>query len=83
MAREVGQFGIRVNTICPGIIDNYRLDDIPRDSDRWQDVVASIPLRRPSAGSDVPNMAVFLCSEQGSWITGQSINVDGGSVVQH
>lgn len=83
MAREVGQFGIRVNTICPGIIDNNRLDDVPRDSDRWQAMVASIPLRRPSAGSDVPNMAVFLCSEQGSWIAGQSINVDGGHVVQH
>ncbi|MBM3139979.1 MAG: SDR family oxidoreductase [Chloroflexi bacterium] len=83
LAREVGQYGIRVNTICPGIIDNNRLDDVPRDSDRWRNMVASIPLRRPSAGGDVPNMALFLCSEQGSWVTGQSINVDGGSVVQH
>lgn len=83
MAREVGQYNVRVNAICPGLIDNNRLDDVPRDSDRWRQMVANIPMRRTSAGPDVPNMAVFLCSEQGAWITGQSINVDGGLAVQH
>ena len=83
MAQEVGMYGIRVNTICPGVIDNNRLDDIPRDSEQWAQTVERIPLRRPSAGEDIPNMALYLCSEQGSWVSGQAINVDGGMMVQH
>jgi NAD(P)-dependent dehydrogenase (short-subunit alcohol dehydrogenase family) len=83
MAQEVGVYGIRVNAICPGVIDNNRLDDIPRDSEAWATTVGRIALRRPSGGEDIPNMALFLCSEQGSWISGQSLNVDGGMAVQH
>ncbi len=83
MAQEVGVHNIRVNTICPGVIDNNRLDDIPRDSPAWEATVGRIPLRRPSGGQDVPNMALFLCSDQGSWISGQAFNVDGGMTVQH
>ena len=83
MAQEVGMYGVRVNTICPGVIDNNRLDDIPRDSEQWAQTVERIPLRRPSAGEDIPNMALYLCSDQGSWVSGQAINVDGGMMVQH
>lgn len=83
MAQEVGMYGVRVNTICPGVIDNNRLDDIPRDSPAWAATVERISLRRPSAGEDIPNMALFLCSDQGSWISGQAFNVDGGMAVQH
>ncbi len=83
MAQEVGMYGVRVNTICPGVIDNNRLDDIPRDSEQWAQTVERIPLRRPSAGEDIPNMTLYLCSDQGSWVSGQAINVDGGMMVQH
>ena len=83
MAQEVGAHGVRVNAICPGVIDNNRLDDIPRDSEQWAATVGRIPLGRPSAGEDVPHAALFLCSDQGAWISGQSINVDGGMTVQH
>ncbi len=82
MAREVGRHNIRVNAICPGIIDTYRMDDIGR-GDAWQSMVKSIPLGRPGSGEDIAYMTAFMCSDQGSWITGQSYNVDGGSVVQH
>ena len=83
MAGEVGVKGVRVNAICPGIVDTYRMDDIPRGK-VWDDLVASsIPLGRAGTGFDVGWMVAFLCSEQGSWITGQSYNVDGGTVVQH
>ena len=37
-----------------------------------------IPLGRAGTGEDVANMVVFLCSEQGAWVTGQQIYVDGG-----
>jgi 3-oxoacyl-[acyl-carrier protein] reductase len=80
MSGELGADGIRVNAICPGIIDTYRLDDIPR-GDVFDDLVARrIPLGRAGRGEDIAWMTVYLCSEQGSWITGQLYTVDGGTL---
>jgi len=80
MASELGGDGIRVNAICPGIIDTYRLDDIPRGEAFDNLVARSIPLGRAGAGEDIAWMAVYLCSDQGSWITGQLYTVDGGTL---
>lgn len=102
MAREMGKDKIRVNAICPGLVDTSRMDDMPRggkDTAReegvagatppgmgfdWDDYVENrIPLQRAGEGEDIANATVYLCSDQGSWITGQSINVDGGNCVWH
>jgi 3-oxoacyl-[acyl-carrier protein] reductase len=80
MASELGHDGIRVNAICPGIIDTYRLDDIPRGEQFDNLVARSIPLGRAGAGEDIGWMTVYLCSDQGSWITGQLYTVDGGTL---
>jgi len=83
MAKEVGQYGIRVNAICPGVVDTYRIDDMGR-GDAWDNLVQNfIPLRRPGTGDDIAAITLFLCSDQGSWISGQSWNVDGGSMTAH
>jgi 3-oxoacyl-[acyl-carrier protein] reductase len=80
MADELGRNGIRVNAICPGIIDTFRLDDIPR-GERFDAMVrAQIPLGRAGTGEDVAWMVLYLCADQGSWISGQLYNVDGGMV---
>ena len=80
MAEELGPTGIRVNAICPGIVDTYRLDDIGR-GERWDATIArQIPLGRAGAGEDIAWMTVYLCSDQGSWISGQLYTVDGGMV---
>jgi len=77
-ARELGPDGIRVNAICPGMIDTDRLDDM-RAAGRFDDVVAAnIPLQRPGTVEDIAAITVFVCSDQGAWITGQQWNVDGG-----
>jgi NAD(P)-dependent dehydrogenase (short-subunit alcohol dehydrogenase family) len=83
MAQEVGTAGVRVNAICPGIIDTSRMDDIPR-GDVWDRMVKEmIPMGRAGTGEDIAYITVYLCSDQGAWVTGQSWNVDGGTVVQH
>ncbi|MET0459402.1 MAG: SDR family NAD(P)-dependent oxidoreductase [Ilumatobacteraceae bacterium] len=83
MSGEVGQYGVRVNAICPGIIDTSRMDDLGR-ADAWDQLVATrIPLGRAGTGDDIAHTVVYLCSDQGEWVTGQSWNVDGGTVVQH
>ena len=80
LAKELGGDGVRVNAICPGIIDTFRLDDIPR-GERWDAMVErQIPLGRAGTGEDIAWMAVYLCSDQGSWITGQLYTVDGGTL---
>ena len=80
MASELGRAGVRVNAICPGIIDTYRMDDIPRGKE-WDDMVArTVPLGRSGSGEEIAWMTLYLCSDQGSWITGQLYSVDGGAV---
>lgn len=82
MSREVGRYNIRVNAICPGVIDTYRMDELGR-GEQWAGMLKTIPLGRAGLGEDIAHMSAFLCSDQGNWITGQSYNVDGGAVVQH
>ena len=83
MAKELGRHQIRVNAICPGIIDTSRMDDIPR-GEAWEAFVQSnVPLGRAGTGDDIAWMAVFLCSDQGAWISGQQWNVDGGHLTIH
>jgi 3-oxoacyl-[acyl-carrier protein] reductase len=80
MADELGRSGIRVNAICPGIIDTFRMDDIPRGEPFDRMVRAQIPLGRAGTGEDVAWMVIYLCADQGSWISGQLYTVDGGMV---
>ena len=83
MAREVAPHGIRVNALCVGIVDTSRLDDIPRGPQFEDTIRRNVPLGRPGTGEDIANMVIFLASDAGAWITGQSYNVDGGQVVAH
>ena len=83
MAQEVARFGVRVNAVCPGIIDTFRMDDLGRDALWDQTIADNVPLGRPGRGEDIAWTVLYLCSDQGSWVTGQSWNVDGGHVVQH
>jgi 3-oxoacyl-[acyl-carrier protein] reductase len=79
MATEMGPSGVRVNAICPGIVDTFRMDDIPR-GEAWDALIErQVPLRRAGSGEDIAWIVLYLCSDQGSWITGQLYTVDGGT----
>lgn len=80
MALELGPSGIRVNALCPGMIDTSRLDDVGRGETWDRYVQATIPLGYPGDGSEIAEMVLFLAGKRGKWITGQAINVDGGAV---
>lgn len=75
-ALEVGQFGVRVNSVSPGLIDR---DGLERD---WPDGVvryrAAAPLDRLGTPTDIGDACVFLCSPLASWISGVDLVVDGG-----
>jgi 3-oxoacyl-[acyl-carrier protein] reductase/meso-butanediol dehydrogenase/(S,S)-butanediol dehydrogenase/diacetyl reductase len=80
MALELAPHNIRVNAICPGIIDTFRMDDLGRGT-TWKNVVKTmIPLGYPGDGSECAELVLFLVTDHGKWITGQAINVDGGTV---
>jgi 3-oxoacyl-[acyl-carrier protein] reductase len=83
MAKELGGDAIRVNAICPGIVDTSRMDDLHAANTFDTMVASQIPLRRAGTGADIAAITVFLCSDQGSWISGQQWNVDGGMLTIH
>jgi 3-oxoacyl-[acyl-carrier protein] reductase len=83
MAKELGGDAIRVNAICPGIVDTSRMDDMHAAKTFDSMVATQIPLRRAGTGADIAAITVFLCSDQGSWISGQQWNVDGGMLTIH
>ncbi|MCC7363424.1 MAG: SDR family oxidoreductase [Dehalococcoidia bacterium] len=80
MAMELAGNDIRVNAVCPGIIDTYRMDDLGR-GETWQAFVKRmIPLGYAGDGTECAEMVLFLVTDRGKWITGQAVNVDGGTV---
>jgi NAD(P)-dependent dehydrogenase (short-subunit alcohol dehydrogenase family) len=77
MARELGEFGVRVNCITPGPI----VTEIPRATvtpQQIQSLVAAQSLKRPGRPDDIATVVAFLLSSESKFISGQTINVDGG-----
>jgi meso-butanediol dehydrogenase/(S,S)-butanediol dehydrogenase/diacetyl reductase len=91
LAKEVATEGITVNAICPGIIEtdmwayndqawgkllgNYAPGELMKE---W---VEGIPMKRAGTGADVAGLVAFLASDDAAYITGQTINVDGGLIM--
>lgn len=79
-AAEYADKGIRVNAICPGPIRTGITDSLP--ADLINGVVAATPMSRYGTTTEVGRLAVFLASEQSSFITGETILIDGGYTTQ-
>lgn len=78
MALDLAPFGIRVNAIGPGSVKTAMLKSVVNDENATAKIHARTPLGRIGHPEEIANVAVFLASEQSSYITGQVIYVDGG-----
>lgn len=78
-AREFAARNIRVNAVAPGFIKTEMTENLPQDI--VEKYAAAIPLKRMGLSQDVANLCVFLASDQANYITGQTINVDGGLIM--
>ena len=78
-AKELAARNINVNTIAPGYIVTDMTAALPDDVK--DDIQTKIPLARLGQPNDIANLVVFLSSEAADYITGQTINVDGGMVM--
>jgi len=76
LARQYGPKGIRVNAVAPGVIDTEMTRPWPEEV--RQDFIARTPLRRLGTAEDVARAVVFLAGPASEFITGATIDVNGG-----
>jgi 3-oxoacyl-[acyl-carrier protein] reductase len=74
LAREVGEAGITINTVCPGRIETERL----REAYPSPDQIDRIPLKRIGEPRELADVVCFLASDRASYVTGAVVPVDGG-----
>lgn len=79
LAREIGSRNITVNVVAPGFIDTDMTRVLP--DDQRNAMVAQIPLSRLGEGADIAAAVVFLASAAGAYITGETLHVNGGMLM--
>ncbi len=83
IANDYGRHGVRANNILPGLVETELSRSRLKPGETWEEVVAAqflhqYPLGRIGAPADVANAALFLASDESSWISGVDLPVDGG-----
>ncbi|UCN01174.1 enoyl-ACP reductase [Sulfurimonas sp. SWIR-19] len=81
-AAELGEKNIRVNAVSGGPIDTDALKAFPNYEEVKAEVVRRSPLSRMGVPEDLTGACKFLCSDEASWLTGQTIVIDGGTTFQ-
>ena len=76
LAKEVGSRNITVNCVAPGFIETDMTSFL--DENTKKDLIQTIPLKRLGNPEDVSKLVLFLASDEASYITGQTISIDGG-----
>jgi NAD(P)-dependent dehydrogenase (short-subunit alcohol dehydrogenase family) len=78
LAVEYAPYGIRVNCLCPGYVETALIGRYTANPMIAKGLLAQTPLRRFGTPQDIANAALFLASDEAAYITGASLNVDGG-----
>jgi 3-oxoacyl-[acyl-carrier protein] reductase len=78
LAKELGPKGIRVNCVSPGMINTTFHNTFTKDEVR-KNVAAATPLRREGEASEVGDLVLYLASSSSSFVTGASIEINGGT----
>ena len=81
LAKEMAAHAITVNSVCPGLTETSRMDPMGRE-DRWDERLKGIPMNRVGTDEEVGELIGFLCSSRAAYITGQSVNVNGGALTE-
>jgi len=81
LALEMAPHKINVNAVCPGLIGTSRMDDVTAPGPVRDMVMRTTPLGREGWPEEVGELVAFLCGPGGAYITGQTINIDGGRVM--
>ena len=79
VAKEVASRGITINCIAPGWIETEMTNDLPQNLK--SEILKNIPIGKTGTTEDIAYTALFLASEESKYITGQTITVDGGRVI--
>jgi meso-butanediol dehydrogenase/(S,S)-butanediol dehydrogenase/diacetyl reductase len=87
LARELGQYNINVNAVCPGVVGTAMWDILLDAKSRrqgisreqvWESWMEQTPLKRPQTPEDIASVVLFLSSEISRNITGEAISINGG-----
>jgi 3-oxoacyl-[acyl-carrier protein] reductase len=81
LAVELAPFGINVNCVAPGWVETDMNDGVFSDKAKLESILQTIPLRKIGQPDELAAPIVFLCSKWASYITGEVLNVNGGSVL--
>ena len=79
LAREIGSRGITVNVVAPGFIDTDMTKNLPEENRAA--MLGQVPLGHLGAGDDIANAVLFLASAGGAYITGETLHVNGGMIM--
>lgn len=77
LSREICAEGITINSVCPGLINTEIWKSLP--DEEAKKVIEGIPMGRPGETQEVANTILFLASKEASYITGEEIDINGGS----
>lgn len=80
-ARELAAYNIRVNAVCPGVIETEMTAALRHNEAMMRKWLEDIPLGRLGSPQDVTGLVLCLCSPASAYLTGQAINIDGGKVM--